>query len=301
MALNVEMWVRDIVENFFPNNEFIARSVDHSMYVNGRTVHVPNAGLAPEITKNSTEVNLTATKRTDTDLEYSMDVFRSKPVYVQLSEEQELSYDKRMSVMGQMKAEIQRVAAESILASWVPASGVIVKTSGATVAAHIPSATGNRNAMSVADVMAVKKEMDKADIPSEGRCMMLDADMYNQLLESMTNAQVANFLAGADVATGVIGKFMGFDFYMRSKVLKATSTGAKKEWSASAAATDVAAGLAWHPSCVSRALGQVTVFADEKSPAYYGDVMDCEVRAGGCSMRSDKKGVVLIYQGTATA
>lgn len=298
MALNVEMWVRDIVENFFPNNEFITRSTDHSMYVNNRTVHVPNAGTAPVITKNSSEVDLTATKRTDDDLEYSIDVFRSNPMYVQLSEELELSYEKRMSVLGQTKAEIQRAVAEAVMYSWVPTSGKVVKTTGKSVEAHIPTATGNRNAMCIADVVAVKKEMDKADVPSEGRCMMLDADMYNQLLESMTDAQVANFLAGADASTGVIGKFMGFDFYMRSKVLKASSTGVKKEWSASAAATDSAAGIAWHPSCVSRALGQVEVFEDSKSPFYYGDVLSCELRAGGTSMRADKRGVVLIYQGT---
>ena len=65
-----------------------------------------------------------------------------------------------------------------------------------------------------------------------------------------------------------------------------------------AAPTDCAAGLAWQKDCVSRALGQVEAYEDTKNPSYYGDIFSFAVRAGGSSIRSDKKGVVLLYQGT---
>ena len=44
MALQVEIWVKSIIEGLFANNTFAARSVDHSEFVNEKTVHVPNAG-----------------------------------------------------------------------------------------------------------------------------------------------------------------------------------------------------------------------------------------------------------------
>ena len=34
MALQVEIWVKSIIEGLFANNTFAARSVDHSEFVN---------------------------------------------------------------------------------------------------------------------------------------------------------------------------------------------------------------------------------------------------------------------------
>ena len=66
----------------------------------------------------------------------------------------------------------------------------------------------------------------------------------------------------------------------------------------SAAATDTAGGLAWQKDSVSRALGEVKAYEDNNNPSYYGDIFSFAVRAGGSSIRADKKGIVLLYQGT---
>jgi hypothetical protein len=299
MALNKEIWINDIVEGFFPANEFVSRSLDHSMYVNNKTVHVPNAGLPPEIKKNISTFPVSASKRTDTDLTYDIDTFYSIPIHIQNSEVVELSYDKRQSVLAQMRAELQRVVMESVLASWLPASPNLLPTTGDAVASHIATATGNRKKLTINDIKTLKLMFDKQDIPSDGRYILLDSDMYNELMGEMTDAATLNFLAGANPESGVIGTFMGFNFYTRSKVLKTTAAGAYKDWSASGAATDSAAGLAWHQSSVARALGDVDMFDSQQDPLYYGDIMSCSMRAGGHCIRTDKKGVVLIYQATA--
>lgn len=299
MAINQEIWVKELVDNFWPDNSFVMRSTDHSAYVNGKKVHVPNAAGASGVTKNRSSYPASVSKRADTDLEYSLDIYEVDPMVVRDLEAVELSYDLRSSVMANNKMQLQNAVIEGILRAWVPSGVTAVATDGATEAAHIPTATGNRKGMTKATVLAVKKQMDKDDVPAEGRCMLLDAVMYNQLLGTMTDAEVVNFVAGADVASGVIGRYMGFDIYMRSKVLKTTNTGAIKEWSASAAATDSAAGLAWQTGCVSRAMGEVSAYESLKDATYYGDVLSFGMRAGGASVRNDKKGVILIYQGTA--
>lgn len=107
------------------------------------------------------------------------------------------------------------------------------------------------------------------------------------------------FLVCADPARGVIGKYLGFDFYKRSKVAKVATDGTLKPWSAANAATDCAAGLAWHEDCVSRALGDSLLFDDPGNPLYYGDIISFLQRAGGKSIRADKAGVVLIRQAAA--
>jgi hypothetical protein len=53
MALNREIWINSIVEQLFADNTFMARSLDHSEFVNNLTVHVPCAGSAPGVTKKS--------------------------------------------------------------------------------------------------------------------------------------------------------------------------------------------------------------------------------------------------------
>lgn len=301
MALNREIWIGTILENFILDNSFVAQSVDHSEYVEGKTVHVPNAGQGAAIAKNRSTLPATIGTRTDLDLTYDLNTFTSDPLRTEKLADVELSYDKRVSIIAQTKSNLQTAVMEDILYSWVPSSTpTTVATSGESTPAYIPSATGNRKAMTKADVMAVKTQMDRDGVPAEGRYMLLDAVMYNQLLNDLTNAETMNFLAGANPETGVVGQYLGFQFYMRSEVLKTSSAGALKQWSASKGATDCAAGLAWQKGCVSRAVGEVSVFEDTDNPQYYGDIISIGMRAGGSSIRSDKKGVVLIYQGTVS-
>lgn len=297
MPLNTEIWIRDIVEGFWPENSFIQRSADHSAYVNNHTVHVPQAGGAPEITKNRSSFPATIKEREDSDLTYSLDKYDVEPLLVHQLDLVELSYDKRQSMIRQAKQTLQEYVFMDILKKWIPSGVKTIATTGQGETAHVhTTAAGNRKKMTRADVESIKKEFDSQDVPSEGRTILLDAIMYNQLVNSLTDAENVNFLAGADSTRGVMGKFLGFEFLMRSSVLKATQGGALK--TGADAATDCAAGLAWHRDSVCRALGEVTVFEQEKDPAYYGDIFSFAVRAGGRCTRGDKKGIILLYQGT---
>lgn len=299
MALNKEIWVNTLIEGFWPDDSFVVRSVDHSVFSDGKTVHVPNGGSAPTVTKNPSQFPASVTQRTDTDLTYDLDRYVTAPVLVQQMEDVELSYDKRTSVLAQSRKALRLAVMEDLLKKWASDAGATVQTSGAGEAAHVnTTATGSRKALVKGDILNVKKQMDLGDVPAEGRSMLLDAVMYNQLLNSLTDAETAHFLAGADIVHGVVGKYMGFEFMMRSTALQTTPTGQLK--TGAAAATDCAAGLAWHRDSVSRALGEVLAFESEKDPTYYGDIVSFAMRAGGRGIRADKKGIVLLTQATAS-
>ena len=297
MALNTEIWINDIVEDFWPDNSFISRSVDHSSYVNNHTVHIPQAGAAPEVTKNRSQFPASIGTRTDSDLTYNLDIYDVPPLRVQKLADVELSYDKRQSMLKQSKATLQQYVFMDILKKWIPSGVQTVVTTGDAEAAHVhTTATGNRKAMTRAEVEKIKMIFDSQDVPAEGRTILLDAVMYNQLVNSLTQAENVNFIAGADSAKGVMGKFLGFDFMMRSTLLQTAAGGTLK--TGAAAATDCAAGLAWQQESVSRALGEVVAFENNSDPTYYGDIFSYAVRAGGSCIRSDKKGIILLYQGT---
>lgn len=299
MALQKEIWVKSIVEGLFAKNTFAARSVDHSEWVDNKTVHVPNAGSAPNVEKNRKEFPAKVTQREDVDLTYQINEFTVDPVRIPHADKVELSYSKRESVIRQSRDKLKQDVHDSIIYDWIPEGVKVVETTGEAIKAHIKGANGTRNKMTQQTVEELQTLFDEQDIPEEGRCILLDARMYNQLMNSMTDADRNSFLACADPARGVIGMYLGFDFYKRSKVAKAATDGAVKPWDAANDATDCAAGLAWHEDCVSRAIGDSVLFDNENNPLYYSDILSFLQRAGGSSIRADKKGIILIKQGTA--
>jgi len=302
MALQKEIWITAIIALLFADNSFAAQSIDHSEFVDNITVHVPNAAdieAARKTRLRTAGTTNTALEVTDVDLTYNIEKYFVGPYVVPNLEAVELSYNKRQSLVERMTAKIKLALYGDLLKAWLPTTPTKIATTGGAVEAHAPSATGSRNAFDKADVLAVKKQFDKWDMPQDGRCLLLDADMYSQLLNSLTTQESAAFLSTADAAKGIVGKIYGFDVYERSTVYITTAGGALK--SGAAAATDCAGGLAWSKYVVSRAIGDINVYGNDDSAIEFGDVISVDVRAGGSKVRADGKGVVLVYQGTPSA
>lgn len=300
MAIQKEIWARAIVEGLFADNSFASKAVNDDMYVNeGKKVHIPNAGAPSKVVKNRPSVPATAAKRTDVDIEYTLDEFTTDPVLIPHADTVELSYDKRNSVISQDRSQLIEAAMQNLLYSWAPEQAQSVPTTGAPVAAYTDKATGNRKCLCTQDVLNLMVKFDKDNIPQEGRYLLLDAVMYSQLLASMTQTDQIGFFQAADVKKGVMGQLYGFNIMKRSQVLRYTTAGVLHEFDKTGNATDNAAALAWHEGAVSRALGEVKVFDSMDNPTYYGDIYSFLVRCGGAKRRLDKKGVYAIMQSAA--
>ena len=296
-----EIWLRDLVGNFFPDNSFASKSVSDDAFVeSGKKVHVPNAGAPSGVQKNRESLPGKVEKRADSDVEYTLNEFTTNPILIPDAENVELSYDKRMSVIAEDKAELQRVAREDLLTAWAPDKDGCVYTTGEARPAHQVNATGNRKAITTDDVLNLQTKFDQENISPEGRYLLLDAVMYAELLRSMTNTDKIGFFQAADVKKGIVGQLYSFNVMKRSSVLRyAVSDGAVTGLATENAATDCAAGLAWQERCVRRALGEVKMFDESGSPTYYGDIYSFLVRCGGAKSRADKKGVYAIVGITA--
>lgn len=298
MAITVEIWQNSIVEGLFADNSFLSKAFNADEYVNqGKVVHIPNAGAASGVKKNRTSLPASVSKRTDSDVTYTLDEFTTNPVLIPYAETVELSYDKRESVLKMDKQALMDEVAKSFILSWSPTDAkFIVETSGEDVEAHAPKATGTRKGLTKADVLKVFTLFNKQNIPQEGRYLLIDAVMYEQLLNSLTAQEAQAFHALADTERGVIGKLYGFNIIMRSEVGVYDASKQPKEYGTSGEATDNAAALAWHEGSVCRALGEVKALGNEGDPTYYGDIYSFLVRCGGRIMRADGKGVAAIVQ-----
>lgn len=306
MAVQKEIWMNSIVEHLFADNSFLSKAFNADEFVNnGRTVHIPNAGMPSSVKKNRKSFPATVKTRGDVDLDFNLDEFTTDPIKIPNAETVELSYNKRESVLKGDKAKLMEDISNDFIYAWSPSSTYVIRTTGDAVAAHLPSATGNRKAFGKAEVLAAMNNFNAKDVPQEGRYMLLDAVMYGQLLASLTTQESMAFHATVDVANGVLGKLYTFNIMMRSKAARYTAALAKKAWtdddglSIAGATTDQAAALAWHENSVCRALGEVKMFDSENNPEYYGDIYSFLARAGGRPMRSGVEGLLAIVQDNA--
>ena len=300
MALNISIWQTTLVENFYPDNSFSSKSVDDSAYVKAKKVIIPNAGAPSKVRKNRTVKPATVNQRTDNDLEYEIDELTTDPIYIPNIDMVELSYDKRTSIISNDREELQNSAEENILERWglgVPSKNVLFTTGTTERDAHTSeTATGKRKSITKADLLKIMTRMDADNVPKEGRHILLDAYMYADLLENLSESDKWMFQNSADVQRGIVGKLWGLNVMTRSQVLRVKTDKSLLSWDQEAVAGEMAAALAWHDKSVSRAMGEVKMFDSTNNPMYYGDIYSFLLRTGGSVRRYDKKGVYLLAE-----
>lgn len=289
MAVTKEIWTKDIVDNLFKDNTFALRAFNADQFILvGKVVHIATAGTPSAVKKNITTFPQTATKRTDSDITYAIDTFYSMPRQIEEIEKYELEYDKRQSVLGEDQSNLIQTAMDSLVFRWCPAAANAIPTVGAATAATVTGATGNRKAFTKAAFSTVKLKMDKANIPPSGRIALLTADHYNQFLESLSDAERTDVGRVADLTTGIVGKYLNFDIYMRSSVARYRGANMgvvavvdEQDEAFAPTNDDRAASLFYQEKCVERAKGEVRLFDGQDRPEYYGSIYSMILRLGG--------------------
>ena len=305
MALQQEIWSQDIQENLFAGNPFMNSATDHSQWVNFKTVHVPQAGTNPVVTKNRSVLPAVIVQRTDSELTYSLNEFSSEPILITNIEELQISYNKRASILSTTIKQLGDAVANNSLYAWAPSGATRqVRTTGvADGLALAPSATGTRKAITLPDIASARGILDKDNVPMDGRILVMPADEYNSHFLAISNVQSAYAYGSPVLPSGVVNRVFGFSIMIRPSVLVYDNTGTplikaiNDQGAPSApAATDNMASLAFHPAFVAHALGSITSFADENKPEYYGSIFSSLVMHGASKLRTSQLGVVAIIQ-----
>lgn len=298
---DVKVWMKYIVEKLRKSNEFLFRSRDDSSYVlGGAVVYIPQAGNDPEVEINASTYPGVVVRRVDSDVNYALDSYRTKPSHIPWVELQTISYDKIDSVVGSHTAVLAEAVAENMLIKWAPTTSAnIIPTTGNAVG-PVGSQTGNRKGFTPSDLAKAMHIMNQQGIPKGGRVAVIDDNMYEYFYDQLTASQMNAYNQFADNRNGVLGRLHGFDIIVRSSVAYASGATTPKAYGSVVSGTDNIASLCWHPDMVARAIGEVKVFTDKDDPLYYGDIWSMIVRAGGRKIREDNKGVVAIVQDATT-
>lgn len=322
MSVTPEIWTDYIVENLFKNNEFLLQSVDESQYViQGKVVHVPQAGVPSKVKRNRTQLPATITRRSDVDVTYALDEFTTDPRFIPDADKVQLSYDKMNSCMTEDMSYLRQVIADSMLYTWRPK--YFIKASKTKSADYTIHGNNLRTGVCVDDFVKAKAVFNKWGIPKEDRYVLLPTEMYNQLCNDVRNATNENLMTAVyNPVNGSLEKLEGFTIIERQTALLASNSTLTQvtgkpyfEWTSGndltytpedyedidagekAAATQACAyGLFWQKSMVRRALGETKMFENEGDPTYYGDVYSFLNRMGGRRSRGDAKGVLGLIQ-----
>ena len=302
MAVQTEVWVRDIQEVLFAGpNEFLRASVNHDAFVVNKTVHVPQAGSLPAVTKNRTVFPAPVVNRDDTTLDYDLDAFSVDPVRIGRIEEVQISYQKRQSVMAQHMNKLNDLIAKEGIFNWATDTGTNqVRTTGTDSSLNLPvGATGTRKKTQLEDLATVAQTMDDQDVPDDGRWLMLPSKMYYELF-TIQDLIRDDIIGETTLPDAAIRKILNFNIMKRSSntVVKYNddATPLRKAVGAAATADANFGAIAWHIDAVATALGEIAVFADEGAATMYGDVISADVLSKTTKLRSDEAGIVTLIQ-----
>ncbi|MBQ3658007.1 MAG: hypothetical protein II956_14395 [Bacteroidales bacterium] len=244
MALNKEIWANDIQEMLLPDNSFVTKGTDYSVFADNNKIHIP-----VEYGKVNTEIDRavlpgTVTASNDTEKVIVMHHYTTDPVRVFNPEDVELSYDKRQVITRKIAESLNQKIAENALEALLK--------------------LGEKNGAKILPLLRdIAKEFDEGDYPETDRFVLLSAESYSNLLKELTDVQTNAFLGVANAETGIIGNIFGLN------ILKRSTLGASK-----------AAAVAWHKRDYMFALAPVETYTDENNPTFYGTILSASARFG---------------------
>lgn len=281
MAIEKEIWVDTILENFVPNNSFLSEGVDLSNLVEYNTINLAEAGLEPDVLINNVNYPIPTQSREDTPLQLLLNTFDTKSTVVRNIEEMESSYEKMKSVARGHKIALLRKISAFAANNWAP-----IKNTDKTPVLQASGAL---------DPSGVKAVTFEDFLQLERRFRELDVDM-NTIVSVLTPAHMANLQAQdlklyKDILSS--GKLFGFKLYsFNSNPYFNKETGLKLAYGAAVTANDFQASFVFCNTQVIKAQGDTEMFVRYKDPAERGDVIGFQQRFTALPFRQKHIGAI---------
>lgn len=281
-----ETYLATAQEQFVEDSTWVADLPDMSSSVDGIIVNVPNAGPLPDVFVDNSVWPMPVSSITDTNIQITLKRFDSQPTVVHNHQKKAFAYDKVASDTKSHVQQIQRRMAQYGAYSLCPATaaaGVFkIKTSGAM--------DGSRQRLSYEDVVKLRKQMNNAGIPEDGRYLVLSADHESDLL--LEDKAFFNQKASHENGS-FITQFYGFKVRTYSGgAVYASATGAKQTFNAPEATGFYKASFCYQKDCVFKAWGAPAI-GTEPSVLYGGTLMS--VNRYGIIMPMRPVGINVIY------
>lgn len=283
MAINKEWWLDVILEGFYPEANFLTRSVDLSEHVENAVLHLAEAGVDPEVLVDNTLFPIPVATREDLPKEITLHTLDTKNTVIRSIEEMETSYNKSESVVRGHKNSLLLMKGKMAAWNWAPQENTnktpVLKTTG-------PVNAWGYKALTFEDILTLVTEMTARNIPQTELVLVLCP-------KHMHDLQVADIKQYREMVTS--GKLFGtLSYYVYSDMPHyVASTGKKLSFGSAVTDAHAPASILYHEKSVCRADGKMDMFSKEKDPLERGDVMGFQSRFQAMPMRTI--GISAIY------
>ncbi|MDV3665471.1 hypothetical protein CMT75_08925 [Elizabethkingia anophelis] len=313
MPLEREIWEGTVQEKLLEDNSWLqaVSDVEDSNIVNGRIVHIPQAGAPSKVEKNRQTLPAQVKQRKDAEVLYVIDEYTTDPIHISNADTKELSYDKRRSILDQDVENLSEEVAEGMLTNMVVSpvgdnrelpKDHILFTTGDLVDASADGATGKRKAESLNDLQTMRVFFKRKKAWTENQMFCLLSAAAEARLFPANSMLTATYMAAVteeERRSGVMYKVQGWKIYSRSSVYTLSPDKIFKAFGGIGEATDCEGSVFWNKTKVEKAFGLMETFDRERDPQYYGDIYSFLVRMGGRAKRADYAGVAVLMQAPA--
>ena len=267
--LNKEVWVKQLMEGFYPDSSFLRKVMDFSEHVNADKLHIPSAGIDPKVLINNTTYPIDVVGREDDDCVITLDKFETENTLVRRPEAIEYSYDKVDSVIRQHRNTLQAQTARKAVHAFAPNSD----TDNTPVITTTGEAYNGRKRLRAVDILTLKERFDDALIPLADRYIVLSPKHVSDLLNEDLNL----FKEITDLRNGEPFKFAGFGIYS-FPYMPTYREGSKVAFGDTAQGGDAFASVAFYGREVMKADGEVYMYALEDDPRERGTIIGFDKR-----------------------
>ncbi len=257
-----EVWTGELIKALrgYLDASWLNGVPDQSSIVNNDVIHMVDVGADPAVLINNTTYPIDIQELEDGDKTFSLDKFQTKVVPVTDDELYALSYDKMARVKESCANVINDAkyykAAHALCPTKNTDTTPVLKTTGAK------DASTGRLKLTMADVVALKRALDKMGVPSIGRRLVLCPDHVNDLLET---EQTFKEMYNINRADGTVGKLYGFEIYESNYNPTYSTSGVKNAVGATAKTGEFQASFAFYVPRVFKATGSTKMYYSEAS------------------------------------
>jgi hypothetical protein len=286
MALFKEAWLNTLEGKLFAENIFLQHGKDMTSLIEYDTINSAAIGMIGPVQKNlPLGYSLAVYQAADVPLSITLDNYMSGTQLIQDIETVSLVYDKMRAYVDEHKLELNDKIAADALWEIGPVFGnnttaitnttPVLETTGAT------NAYG-RKALTLADVAKLATYMNRLNVPTEGRVLLLSPEMYEDLQTTTPSFNQVSVMPTHGNFDLPVLRVAGFEIHTRVQTPHYSGSAAgytKLAYGAIPAATDNPSAVAYVKNkSWCRALGTIKMF-EEVSATRQGDLISFLVRA----------------------
>jgi hypothetical protein len=282
-TLEKEIWVNQLMENFYPDSSFLKYARDFSALVDYNAINMAEAGADPKVLVNNTTYPIKITQRVDKPLRIELDKFETENTLVRRPEAIEYSYDQLESVLMGHRNTLRAKTAMKAAHAYAPQEDStytpVIQTTGAAVS--------GRKRLQIDDILLLKERYDNAMIPLEGRYLVLNPSHVTDLI--LFDAKNLGNLT--DLQNGKPKRFAGFNILQTASTPKYNSSLQKIAFDGEEEGNFCS--FSFHSDEVMKADGDVFMYARENDPAERGTIVGFDKRFIALPIRNKGVGAIV--------